>query len=67
MALLTTYGASNRVIINDKTVTYSKRRIYGAWSFISGVSIITLGSVWEYHRYCQKCYQYVGMTKDAAA
>ncbi len=67
MALLTTYGASNRVIINDKTVTYSKRRIYGGgWSYVSGTVVVTLGSVWEYHRYCVKTYMYVGMDRTTA-
>ena len=33
---------------------------------MSGVSVITIGSAWEYHRYCQKTYQYVEMTKEAA-
>lgn len=66
MALLTKYDASNRVILNDKTVTYSKTRIYGAWSYVSGVSIITLYSCWEYHRYCSKTYMYVGMDRTTA-
>lgn len=66
MALLTTYGAFNRVVLNDKTVTYSKTRIYGAWSYVSGTSVITLGSVWEYHRYCSKTYMYVGMDRTTA-
>ena len=66
MALLTTYGANNRVIINDKTVTYSKTRIYGAWSYVSATSVITLGSVWEFHRYATKVYSYVGMDRATA-
>lgn len=66
MGLLTTYGSQNRVILNDKTVTYSKSRIYGEWSWASGTTIQYIYSVWEYHRYCSKSYMYVGMDRDTA-
>ena len=62
MGLLTTYGANNRVVYNDKVVTYSKQRIYGQWSYQPIIDVInTIYWVWEYHRYCSKSYMYVGM------
>lgn len=62
MGLLTSYGANNRVVFNDKVVTYSKQRIYGNWTYLSALNILTtLYWVWEYHRYCTKSYMYVGM------
>jgi len=66
MGLLNTYTAANRVVTQGRTVTYSKSRIYGQWSYVSGMSVITIGSAWEYHRYCQKTYSYVGMDFDTA-
>lgn len=66
MGLLTTYGSHNRVILNDKTVTYSKSRIYGEWSYVSGTTIQYIYSCWEYHRYCSKTYMYVGMDRATA-
>ena len=66
MGLLTSYSSANRVIVTDKTVTYSKNKIYGQWSYASGTTIQTLGSVWEYHRYCNKTYMYVGMDRSTA-
>lgn len=62
MGLLTSYGANNRVVFNDKVVTYSKQRIYGTWTFRPALNIEqTYYWVWEYHRYCSKSYMYVGM------
>ena len=66
MALLNNYGSGNRVIINDKAVTYSKRKIYGSWSFVDGTTVTTYTEAWEYHRYCAKTYMYVGMSQSAA-
>lgn len=67
MALLNSWSSANRVVLNDKVVTYSQQRIYGEWSYINGVSqIITLHSAWEYHRYCSKTYMYVGMDISTA-
>jgi len=61
MGLLHTYGSANRVVSNDKVVSYSRQRIYGEWSYVQGNITTTLHSVWEYHRYCSKTYSYVGM------
>lgn len=66
MGLLSSYTADNRVINQGRTVTYSKSRIYGQWSYVSGMTVITIGQAWEYHRYCQKLYSYVGMDYDTA-
>lgn len=61
MGLLQSYGADNRVVFNDKVVTYSKQRIYGNWSYVNLNMTTTYYWVWEYHRYCTKSYAYVGM------
>ena len=62
MGLLTSYGSNNRVVYNDKVVTYSKQRIYGTWTYRPALNIEqTYYWVWEYHRYCSKSYMYVGM------
>lgn len=66
MALLNDCTAANRVIHSGKTVSYSRRVVYGSWSYASGTSIITNSRAWEYHRYCSLSYSYVGLTKDAA-
>lgn len=67
MGLLNSYSSANRVVLNGKTVSYSKSRIYGQWSYVSGVSVVTIYQAWEYHRYCQKTYQYVGMDYTTAS
>ena len=64
MALLNTYGSANRVVTNDKTVSYSMTRVNGQWVHDSGPlpwQETTYNYMWEYHRYCQKTYSYVGM------
>lgn len=61
MGLLTSYGANNRVVFNDKVVTYSRQRIYGQWTYVMLNVETTRYWVWEYHRYCSKSYMYVGM------
>lgn len=66
MGLLKSYSKSNRVIITDKTVTYSKNRIYGQWSWVDILVVRTIGWAWEYHRYCHKSYKYVGMDRGTA-
>lgn len=69
MALLQTYNASNRVIDNDKTVTYSMVRVNGSWVKDTGPlpwQETTYNWMWEYHRYCQKSYRYVGMDLTTA-
>ena len=64
--LLNTYSSANRVVYNDKVVTYSKQRIYGQWSYVTLNMTTTYYWVWEYHRYCTKSYMYVGMDKATA-
>ena len=66
MGLLTTCTDTNRVIHNGKTVTYSRRKIYGTWLYASGLTIVSKTEAWEYHRYCSLSYSYVGLTKAAA-
>lgn len=67
MGLLTTYGAGNRVIEQDLTVTYNKILTHQDYTYIYGVAQeITIHSEWEYHRYASKQYKYVGMTLAAA-
>lgn len=69
MALLNTWGADNRVVTNDKVVTYSTRLIYGSWSYVSPDApniTVTINSAYEYHRYCSKSYMYVGMDRATA-
>lgn len=67
MGLLSTYTSANRVVTDDKIVTYSQNLIYGDWTYQSTVAeLITLHSVYEYHRYCSKSYSYVGMDLSTA-
>ena len=66
VALLTTYGAGNKIVDSGLAVTYSRKRVYGEWSYASGTSIITIKSAWVYTRCASKSYRYVGMTKTAA-
>lgn len=62
MALLNSYGSANRVVTNDKVVTYSKNIAYGSWSWTNGYNqSFSYSWVWEFHRYCTKQYKYVGM------
>lgn len=67
MGLLNIYGEDNKVVLNGKVVTYSRSRIYGQWNY-TGMpgQITTYDWVWEYHRYCEKSYMYVGMDKATA-
>ena len=67
MGLLQTYGSANRVVTNDKVVTYSMRLISGNWTYLTALNVeVTLHSAYEYHRYCTKTYSYVGMDKATA-
>lgn len=67
MALLNTYGAANRVVTEDKVVTYSINRVQGEWTYIiSSNQWYTYYTVFEYHRYCTKTYSYVGMDLTTA-
>lgn len=66
MALLSNWSETNREISEGKVVTYSKARIYGQWSYTNVNVTTTLYRAWEYHRYCQMSYAYVGLTYSAA-
>lgn len=67
MGLLTSYGAANRVIDQDLSITYSRQRVYQDYTYVYGIAeLITIHSVWEYHRRATKSYRYVGMDRDTA-
>lgn len=66
MALFQTYAANNKVVDSGLAITYSRKRVYGEWSYASGASITTIHSAWVYTRCAAKSYRYVGMTKAAA-
>lgn len=67
MGLLTSYGAANRVIDQDLGITYSRQRVYQDYTYVYGIAeLITIHSVWEYHRRATKSYRYVGMDRDTA-
>lgn len=67
MALLNTYSSANRVVTEDKVVTYSITRLQGEWSYnISPWQDYTYYTAYEYHRYCTKTYYYVGMDRATA-
>ena len=53
MGLMTTWGAENRVIEQGLTITYSMSKVSGR--------TIWWTKVYEYHRYAQAYYKYVGM------
>ena len=61
MALLNSYGSANRVVTNDKVVTYSMTKLEGNWTWFDGVNTHSYYWMWEIHRYCTKQYKYVGM------
>lgn len=67
MGLLTSYGAANRVIDQDLGITYSRQRVFQDYTYVYGIAeLITIHSVWEYHRRATKSYRYVGMDRDTA-
>ncbi len=66
MALISTASSDNRVVDTQLSIRYTRRRVYGSWSYASGTSIVTVNSVWEYTRTATKNYRYVGMTGAAA-
>lgn len=67
MGLLTSWGAANRVIDQDLVKTYSRQRVYQDYTYVYGIAqLITIHSVWEYHRRATKSYRYVGMDRDTA-
>ena len=67
MGLLTSWGAANRVIDQDLVKTYSRQLVYQDYTYVYGIAeLITIHSVWEYHRRATKSYRYVGMDRDTA-
>lgn len=67
MGLINSYGNNNKVVINGKTVSYSQGRISGKWTWVhSALWVDTFSWMWEYHRYCQMTYSYVGMDLASA-
>ena len=66
MALLTTANSTNRVVDTALRVVYARRRIYGAWTYVTGNQTVTYTSAWEYTRVATKTYKYVGMTAATA-
>lgn len=66
MALLSTYNSTNRVIDAGLSVVYSRRKIYGSWSYTQLSVTTTITEAWEYIRRATKTYKYVGMTYEAA-
>ena len=66
MSLRTSYGADNRVVETDLTVSYSRRWISGSWPWTNNLNEQGVYySMQEYHRYARKRYRYVGMTDSA--
>ena len=67
MALLTSATATNCVVDQALSVTYSKMRIPGSWSYPGAPgSTITFDHAWEYTRRATLAKRFVGMTKSAA-
>ena len=76
MALITNLGtwssgtgyanATNKVVETALQVAYTKRRIYGNWSWTTGNMSHTETMAWEYVRRANKAYRYVGMDKTTA-
>ena len=66
MALRTSYGDRNLVIDEGLCVRYSTATISGSWTYVGGVSIVTVYEMQECHRYATKRFRYVGMTYAAA-
>ena len=65
--LLSSYSPDNRVLYQDKDVTYSSRHVYGWWTINSTVvTLISFNQAWEITRYCTMHYSYVGMDLSTA-
>ena len=72
MALVSTFPSDQgerdkiRKIDTGLNVTYSRRIIFGTWSWTNGLNETGVYySMMEYHRYASKRYRYVGMTTAA--
>lgn len=66
MSLLTTATATNRIVDVALHVTYTRRRVYGSWTYVGLNMTQTHAHAWEYVRTAQKTYRYVGLTEAAA-
>ena len=66
MALLTTATETNRVIDTALRVNYTRRKIYGQWSYVNLNMTVTITQAWEYVRTAVKSYRYVGLDEDTA-
>lgn len=67
MALLTTATEANRVIDTALRIVYSRRLIFGSWSWTNGLNeTYTINSAWEYMRTATKTYRYVGLDEATA-
>lgn len=66
MALRNTHSDANLVIERGLNIHYGHTTITGSWSYAAGVSIVTLYTMFECHRYATKSFRYVGMTYAAA-
>lgn len=67
MGLLSTATAANRVTERALTVTYSKPRIAGSWSWTNALNeVYWRTQAYEYHRYASCSYRYVGMDYKSA-
>lgn len=67
MGLLSTATAANRITERALTVSYSKPRIKGNWSWTNALNVIFWRTqAYEYHRYASCAYRYVGMDYKSA-
>ncbi len=66
MGLLSECTEANRIIHQPRSVTYSRRMIFGLWTYGSGAGIAWYTKAYELHRYCTASYSYVGLSKTAA-
>ena len=66
MALLTTATEANRVVDTALGVTYTRRKIYGSWTYVQLNVTTTITEVWEYVRRAVKSYKYVGLDETTA-
>ena len=66
MGLLDSHSAANLVVEEGLVVTYSRQKISGQWSWVSGNMSGTHYYMNEYRRYATKSFKYVGMTYAAA-
>ena len=66
MGLLTTYSAANRVVDTALQVNYSRRIVFGSWTYVSLNVTTTYNQAWEYTRTAVKTFRYVGMDRATA-